>query len=243
MLLSDILSQLTYSELSQYKIGGLDGAGAVLVADYPRIISTINMGLVELFTRFPLKNRSLILQMYSTITDYILHTDNTVSIGTNPTLYILDSTNLFTNDILRISSVYNDADLDTNGDIVLNTELPLNNEFNIKTLKTPTPTTLKVYKPNDLDKLTVNYRATPTLLDTGGVDLAVYIDLPMQYLEALLVYVAFRLNIPKNSEEGANSQFSAYNPKFEALIISLTNSGLINKDEPANLRIENNGWE
>ena len=66
MLLSEIFDQLTYGELSQTILGGKAG-GVIAQESYPAVISHINLGLTELYKRFPIKVREIEIQQYASI--------------------------------------------------------------------------------------------------------------------------------------------------------------------------------
>ena len=72
MLLSKLFEHLTYSELSTLAIGGYDD-GEVPPEDYKKIIVNANLALIELYKRFPLSVREVVIQLRSNITEYQLH--------------------------------------------------------------------------------------------------------------------------------------------------------------------------
>lgn len=238
MLLSKIFNSLTHGELSEIKIGGADTHG-IIANDYPRIINIINMGLVELYTRFPLNTREITLQLYEQITIYNLTSDYAESniISTQPIKYILDADPVsnFTDDILLIKHVYEET----------GNEFPLNDLDAELSVFTPTPTTLQVIFPSNGDENTISiiYRAAPvdiplTITDPDSVE----VQLPIQYLEALTSYVAYKIINPRsNGAEGAG-EFTGYNAKFESIVQNIKTLGIVNLDNTQNQKLEKNGW-
>ena len=234
MFLSEIFNHLTFGELSKIDIGGTRN-GVIAVEDYPKIISYINLGMVELYKRFSLKRKSLVLQLDSSLTDYPLTTDYALSNdeSAEPIKYILDSQAVpFTGDVLHIERVVNSDGKD----------LPINELDNDDAVYTPAFDTLNVPEPTSNELLTVHYRAEPTPIDlqTTVID-TVNVNIPYQLLEALLSYVAHRAYIALPTPEPTNSA-NAYT-RFNAACFKAEELGLFNKLTTQNNKLENNGFE
>lgn len=247
MKLSEIFSQLAHGELSQLHIGG-GPEGTIEEADYPKLLSHINLGLSALYRRFPLKEGRLwlILQpgqaTYSLNSMYAISTTRSLS-----TLrYIQDTPDApFKDDVNKIERVLTDS----------GHELDLNVEGSEYSCFTPSLTVLRVpkvlvdpviEKPDTLktSKLEVVYRATHPQL---AVRLGLYdparieVDLPYAYLEALLYYVASRIHNPA----GMSNEFHAgnnYAAKYEAACAELESLNLKVDQGRQNSRLERNGW-
>ena len=71
MYIKDIFEQLTVGELSNLALGGGDN-GAVKVADYPKVLAHINLGLLNLYTRFHLKNGYTTIKLVPQVYQYHL---------------------------------------------------------------------------------------------------------------------------------------------------------------------------
>lgn len=78
MLLSDLFQYLSNGELSQFAIG-TDNSGKIAEKDYEKVIGYINLGLTNLYTRLPIKQAQVILQL-SAATQYILPTADVIKI-------------------------------------------------------------------------------------------------------------------------------------------------------------------
>ena len=99
MKVSDVFSELVYGELSAHAIAMM---GSISDTDTPRVISYINSGLLDLYTRYPLLMKELRLQQYSYITSYKLSVEHARTNSTSDKVkYIIDS-NLapFTGDVI-----------------------------------------------------------------------------------------------------------------------------------------------
>ena len=70
MTLQDIFDKLTFGELSQIGVSG-NGTG-ISQEDYPKLISHVNLGLTDLYTKFPLREREVVIQQYDEISFYEL---------------------------------------------------------------------------------------------------------------------------------------------------------------------------
>lgn len=236
MLLSEIFEYLTFGELSHIKIGGAD-VGAIAEIDYPKIITNINLAMIELHKRFNLKMKEIPLQLYDQITLYYLTSDYTESSGTQPIKYITDATLVdpFDNDILMITNVYDE----------LGNDLPLNDLDTDFSVFTPTPTTLQVPDANDNLALAIIYRAQPDKINYVGMDAAaaaVYeVALPPQLLDCLTAFVAWKIFAPLNVGDRA-AEATAYYQKFEAAVALVRFEGLLNEDMTTNNKFGANGW-
>jgi len=228
MLLAEFKEYLAYGELSQLFIGDK----LLNATQFPRIISAINLGLIELYKRFPIKIKELDIQLDTSNTEYTIHSSRSITrmpIGGNPVnFYILDSLgNPFKDDLLRIDAIF-----DSNEE-----ELPLNDEVESTSLYTISHNVIKHPTP-DSSILLIKYRASATALPTCATELD-YLDIPPQFTEALVLYVAYRTfaAINMNSAEAVN-----YYAKFEAACALINNQGLWNKEARTNTKFEDRGW-
>ena len=79
MKLQTIFDQLIHGELSQLFIGGAETSDVIVPDNYPKVISYINMGLLELYKRFPLRLKELVIQQNEGIGTYILDSNYAVA--------------------------------------------------------------------------------------------------------------------------------------------------------------------
>jgi len=232
MLLSEIFDHLTYGELSQLAIGTSD-SGVIAVADYPKLVSYLNMALLTLHTRFPLVEKQLVIQEYDHITLYPLHykyaQSNTESTETYK--YISDTeANPYLGDALKISEVFNE----------LGESLPLNDSNDDDSLFTPQPITLQIPEPVGTNATIVLYRANHPIVIADGIDPTTEeINLPYQLLEALLFYIAYRVQSGKAAGAPGDINFLT---KFENAVAQAKLDGHLIVENNSNIRLENNGW-
>lgn len=246
MRLSEIFEQLTYGELSQLSLGGAD-IGGIDSGNYKAITAHVNLGLTTLHKRFNLKEGLIKLDLVPGRTVYPLGVEfaatNTGS--SEPVRYIKDTASEpYTGDIIKIDSVLTDANL----------EMDLNNPMNGYSCFTPKLGTLRVplavvNKGPDLpyqlitSGLTLVYRANhPTLvLDKYSDPEDIEVALPHAYLEALLLFIASRVNNPV----GMTGEFNAgnnYAAKFEKACVQLEMDGTEVDRVGQGSRSQKNGW-
>lgn len=221
MKLQEIFDQLSTNELSQLAIGG-QPAGVINSHNYKQILNHINLALTTLYRRFHLKEGQIQVALQPDTSVYVLKSDYAVSAqrSKQAVRYIVDSTAApFHDDVIKIKRVLTD----------LGYEMPLNNVDNPISCLTPSLTTLAVpdvllhptsKTPKELitSHLGVTYQAAhPVLtLPLGLFDPhRVEIELPYSHLQALLYFVASRVNNPV----GMGQEFNAgnnYAARFEA---------------------------
>lgn len=213
MKLQEIFAQLGSGELSNLSIGG-QPQGVVNQHNYSQLIGHINLGLMTIFRRFQLKEGSIIIQLQPNTLKYYLNSSFAVSNRRShePVRYILDSADQpFKDDILKVSKVV----LDTGY------EMGLNDDNDPRGAHTPTMLTLEV--PDELlnptsdtpkwfksANIKVSYQGKhPMILAPIGYfdPNQVNVDLPDSHLQALLYFVASRVNNPV----GMTNEFNAGN--------------------------------
>lgn len=226
MNISDLLSYLKYGELSQLVSAGVTTRDT-------QIITNINLGLIELYKRFPIKLSEVIVQLNSRRTHYTIssaHAESNKPIdGNSDDYYVMDSLYYpFKDDLNQIEVVYNEE----------GEELPLNDENLTYSLFTVGHNVLLHPYPENENAISVIYRASAPLLVVDG-ELTQIVEIPDHLLELLTTYVAYKTfaSISLNSPEA-----TGYFTKFEASCNLINNLGLISKPSNTNLRLEINGW-
>ena len=238
MLLSEIFEHLTHGELAHLYIGG--GGTHELGIDplnYPKMATMVNMGLIELHKRFPIKQDQVIIQLYSHITDYFLRYDYAQSnvASTKPYKYIIDYSlaTPFQDNVLLIRHVYDE----------LGAEFPLNDLDQTTSLFTPQHDVLQVPWPDNENHLAIVYRAGPKKINHIGLSRPelVEVELPEQYLEALCNYVGYRMFLSLNLGEG-NAEANSLKALFDDSCARISNLGLYIADSNENLKFGDNKW-
>lgn len=240
MKLSEVFEHLQYGELSN--LGLVDKAtGVIPDSVYPKILSSVNLGLSELHKRFVLKKGIMRLELQPDQTLYPLLRKHQVGakVITGVTQYILNDGMNYNGDLLKIEKVTTDKGL----------VLGLNDTTSIRSVSTPQADVLYVsgvlqrtLKPSIL---TIEYRkgVKPIVLCDDGFDnLCVDVPLPDTHLMALLYFVASRLHNPIGFSQATMHEGNNYAAKFEAECLSLDFLNLRVDDVAVNHRSERNGW-
>lgn len=245
MKLAEIFQQLSYGELSQISLGS-GTTGEINESNYDKILIHINLGLTTLFKRFNLREGSIKVELSPSINVYPLRTAYAESNASSlePVKFIKDVGNTFVGDIHKVEKVRTSEGLD----------LLLNKENSSLSLTTPRMDVL--YIPTVIasqadsipewmktDYVDVIYRANhPQIVNSGNFLPETYeVELPYSHLEALLLFVASRVNNPI----GLNNEFNAgntYAAKFEAECQRLEQLNLAIDIDHQNDRLVMNGW-
>jgi len=245
MTLQEVFDQLTYGELAQLNIGGA-GAGVINETNYTRVLSHVSLGLTSLYKRFALKEGRVTVQLDPSISTYSLSRKFAVSNtrSREPIKYLMDSAmQPFQDDLLKVEQVLTD----------LGFEMAVNDKSNPLSVMTPAATTLRVPLPvvlraRDLperlktETLEVVYRANHFKIATEDIDPEmVLLELPDAYQEALLYFVASRVNNPigMTNEFNASSNYSA---KYEQACQQLELQNLQVDQGSENTKFSERGW-
>lgn len=216
MKLEEIIKDLIYGELSAH---GMCKSGDILEKDRPRVVAHINTVLTDLYTRFPLLTKELILVQDSSITAYHLHNRHAISntASTDPEKYILDTpAEPFMNDVLRVDAVYDEL-----GDNLL-----LNSDSACKVALTPAQDVLEIPNPTDTNNLFVIYRANHPRVELLTDELV----LPEQFRSTLLAGVASRVYSGGTAADHMNISNNLFQ-KYELLCSQVELFGMVNKHD------------
>lgn len=233
MFLSEVFNALTYGELSNLSIGSLD-YGKIQSQHYKKLIMNINLGLIELYKRFPLSTKDVNIDLYEHINAYTLNSAYLQSNleSTEPYKYLSDSTyKPFTDDILLIEAVFNEA-----GD-----EYPINENEEEFSVFTPSYNVVQVPFAQTNNTISVTYRASPEKIPLTITDPeTTNVPISDTYLECLIAFVSNKIHA--SSPAGENNKAGMYYNKFIAACELIKDTGLIQKDNDLNRRLDNAGW-
>ena len=193
MLVSDILNLAKKSELRQLAVKDDDAA----------VVGFINLGVLELYKRFPLMQDEAIITLQDGKSLYKLDgTDTNVSMG-------------ITKNFLIVSDCY-----DEQGDQVM-----VNDERDPLGIMTPSFNTVEVPNVAQDERLSVIYRVAPDFIKRTTDT----VDLPPQLLEALLHYIGYRghATISSDVKEENNTHYIRFTNSCERV----QTLGLITADD------------
>jgi hypothetical protein len=234
MKLQDIFDQLTYGELSQISLGGNDENYGIHAENYERIVPHLNMGLADLHKRFPLKTATVVIEQHVEISTYYLDLKYAVSNAfSSETKYLIDTEELpFEENIIRIEQIIDEAGC----------EIKLNDPLDSNSIVMPSYNALMVPFPNDDVTINVRYRANHRKIQLVGLDPEEEeIELPLAYLQPLLMFIAGRILAGRPSLDGSNEGASMI-ARYEQECFRLEQLNIIHKADPENDRIMRGGW-
>lgn len=232
MLLKDLFTTLHQGELKTLALSG-SNEGGILEADYIRVIPHINQGLTELFKRFHLNRKEVIIEQSEGIATYFLDSkyaeSNTAS--TEPIKYIKDSSDPFLDNVLVIETI--DGLLNSDGEAVLFNDLSLEEKATLIKYNA-----IKVDNVITGNLFTVGYLKGNNHVPTLDVDIELQeVDVPPSMLTPLVHYVAHRVFAGTDMTE-SNNQLMLY----EQACQTITMYGYENVDNTQYEQFYNNGW-
>lgn len=235
MKLSEVFEHLITGELVNTNVG-LNLEEGISPLNYRKLVNIINLGLLDLYARYPIRTQQAYIQLYENISLYHLRKEycETNTASTEPTKYVIDTVDNPLNDrILKIDAVYTEV-----GD-----PLPLEDEHNAASLFLPEVDTIQVLYPSDYNALFVMYRAAPNKLDSdiNSVNCEQEFNLPYSLLQSLLTFVTYKVLESHSSPELLNKSTLLQN-KYEVMHQEHIRRGLVNSGFLNTSGLELNGW-
>ena len=200
MTVREVMDLARNGELKQVAAGQDDGT----------VLGFINLGLIELYKRFPLKVEELLIELQDEVEIYDLPAD---------CMYVI--------------AAYGEVD-EQSTDIV--NILPVNEEDNPLSVNTIAWNKVQVPLSAAGSYVSIVYAAGPELIVEDGADayLDAEVPLPMQMIEALLHYMGYRAHGSVNGAIQTETQ-SHYN-RFEASCQRIEATGLLTSDDMSTLK-------
>jgi len=235
MFLSELFEQLTYGELSQTAIGGLNAVG-IGSEHYKQVVAHVNLALTDLHKRFPLRFEEVLVQQYDWIQEYHLKAQyaETNTDSTEEVKYLIDSVyEPFKNNVLKIEQVFSE----------IGEERPINDTSKQWSVFTPKPKTVLIPYNDEHNTFSVIYRANhPKIIVDDDFDPEnVELDIVDALIAPICIYVAGRIVGNMGSTDNLNAS-SHYQSRYELALLEVEKHDLIPKDTLYNDRLEKNGW-
>lgn len=194
MTLDDLFKDLSFGPAANLALMG-EGSGITPETSYPRVINAINASLTELYTRFQIRQKTIVVRAIEGRYLYPLekiHAFTDVTPGIDK--FIMDSVDApFVGDILQIQLVSGAFG-----------ELTSINDRNAssRTVFIPSASTLQLVDPGFDEEFMVEYRAGHPKLALETTNLAsIKVDVPQVYLPAFLEHVAGKIYQSLNGAE------------------------------------------
>lgn len=177
----------------------------------PSILGYINLGLIELYKRFPLRVEEALVTLKDGKTEYKLdHTDPDVSMPADA-------------DFMWIAAVYQEV---PKGSPKHYSVVPVNEEDNPESVQTVNWNTIQVPVTTTGAYLSIIYVASPRYYTIDELDETV--PIPPQMLEPLLEYVAFQAYV---AADDSDSGYDRYYGRFETSCGRIEQRGMFNTDD------------
>lgn len=227
MLLSEIFSHVVMLESAGLNLS--NPLGSLDRKWYPKVINALNLAMVEMHKEFPIKEDVLYVQLQDSMSKYLLHNDYAVQNVTSTATpkFIIDTpSKVYENDLLKIERIFNE----------IGEEFPLNDEDNEFSLYTPAYNVIQHPYPNSSNAIVVVYRVLPKLVPIDQVG-DQYVDLPLQLLNLVLVWMNYKLLVGVNKKDSQDKL-----AEYLASLQLAKQNGLFRTDETANTKLEHFGW-
>ena len=184
-----------------------------IVNDDVAILGALNLGLIELYKRFPLRVDEAIITLRDAKTEYKLDgTDVDVSLPTGSRF-------------MWVVAAYQEVEDAIDENKVTTEQIPVNEEDNPLSVQTVSWDTIQVPVTNSGAYISVIYAAAPDLLVAGDLDDA--LPLPPQMLEPLLEYMCYQANSTLDAEIDTDK----YYQRFEASCSRIEMRGMTTSDD------------
>lgn len=237
MKVRDLFKQLSFNELSNMTIGS-EGSGSVNSASYERLINQTNSALVDLYSRFTLSEKELIIETLDWKSQYVLRKQHAVTDSTTDVLkYIIDSpADPFLGDVLAVLTVRNEV-----GHL-----LPVNDSERIGSVFTPQPDCIQFTHLGSNQAFFVGYRAKHEELKFDSENpencLEQEIRLPLVLEAALRFKIAEYIYSPMAGQE-MGPKTKELSDKYELECIKVQANGLISPpDQSTNIKLHRRGF-
>ena len=184
-----------------------------IVNDDVAILGALNLGLIEMYKRFPLRVDEAIITLRDAKTEYKLDgTDVDVSLPTGSRF-------------MWVVAAYQEVEDAIDENKVTTEQIPVNEEDNPLSVQTVSWDTIQVPVTNSGAYISVIYAAAPDLLVAGDLDDV--LPLPPQMLEPLLEYMCYQANSTLDAEIDTDK----YYQRFEASCSRIEMRGMTPSDD------------
>jgi len=246
--LQDLFDDLAYGELSNVALGNSD-LETITEKSYPKVVSAINLGLVEIYKRLNLRQGKVKLHQYTGLTTYYLRSefaDTADAMGDETYLEQTDEAP-FTDDVIKVRSAVDSA----------GNKVHINDAKYPADLFTPSFDTIEIAAPSSslvnadgttrtsVDVFTLSYQAKyPKIIIKPNFKPSTYkLYIPDVIEEPLLIYVAYKMfRKPVKIAKGEVNPSTTLMIEFENSMkkIELLNLDIDVNDERD--RFSANGW-
>lgn len=233
MNLQECLDKLARGKLSNLAISS---NGSIKSAAVPKVLDAINEGIARLYSQFPIKESSVIVELVEGRTEYELSSEHSIRNKVGDPVpdweyYIRDTDEQpFEDDIQVIYEVWDNWDR----------KRPLNDPDTYLSVYTPEPNVIAVNSGIKCRVLNILYRAKHKLLTLDNLD--ENIELPVNLNGALLSYVAYLIHSDMNTEASSIAA-QKYFSEYQAVVNEVIQYGSVTPDKlVSDFKFIRRGW-
>lgn len=227
MQLNQIIDTVKYGELTNISWNKEDRI--------PAIISFLNQGLTDLYSKYPLVEKQVIIQQYPQISIYKLTREYARTNFKSEQLhkYILDTPfEPFQEDILQITGTFDE----------FGHEVPLNDDNNPHSWFLSSYNTIQIPNANENETAFITYKAKHRYIEPTTEDMTQNIELPPCLEEALFTYIAYKCLVSMGSQDTVQ-QAQFYLQKYEQLCNTVKELNTLgNYTAPTNVKLFKRGY-
>lgn len=181
--------------------------------DVDAILGYINLGMIELYKRFPLK-----------VEEHVIELEDGTEVYTMPS------------DFMWMVAAYDEVPEDSDDIVAV---IPINEEDNLLSINTVAWNKVQVPVTVDGAYISIIYVASPETITSSNLEDE--IDLPPQMIEALLNYIGYRGHGSVNGE--INAENNTHLMRFEASCKRIDKMGMFTSDDlDMSSKFYSRGW-
>jgi hypothetical protein len=184
----EFLTIVRYSEVNNLAVGDNDDA----------LIAFLNLGMIELYTRFPIKVEEHVVSLVEGITEYTMPANFMVAL-----------------------SAYGEESVDNPGVVV---SVPINKESDPYSIFFPDWDTIQVPAVANGAYISIIYLATPETIVNSAEGLEATLDLPAPLIDTLASYIGYRAHLGVRGDGQAEN--NAHWQRFERNCIKARELGV-----------------
>lgn len=235
MKLRDFLDYLFMTTLNNLSIADTE-VDKISETNLKKVTAITNNALVDLYTRFPLKLSTVIIQSIDWKSNYLLDSRHSLLNGSDPIKYIVDTPMYpFKDDIIRILGVTNEV----------GQELPLNDAEQWASVFTPSFNTIQLTHVGYEQVFEISYQASHPRLEVMKEledTLNQEVSIPFQLKEALSIKVAIDFFSAMAGQEESNKT-QVLISKFENICAQMANENFLStSDVSTNVKLLRRGF-
>lgn len=238
IVLQEIFDTLATGEFSNMKLGN-SLQGTIEEANYPKIVNAVNLGLLNLHKRFPLRKGEFILHQHADVTEYYLreaYSGESGEMGSSKYIELASGAS-WPDDFIKVNSLWDED----------NEEIPLNDaQYRDTGGFTPSFDVLRMTPRTPPITVQIEYRAKypKIVIDETFDPENVELHIPDFIEEPLLYFVASRIfrGIASKATEGETTSAITYATLYRTACKEIENQGLVTTDDDTGSQFNNNGW-